>query len=308
MRIGIDETIQIISMTDNRYVQHLAVAYCSLLMNKDPETRFCLHVIYDELTRVNQMRLELIAEQHGAEIRFHRMEDGMRLNEWSSDPAFRAAYHKLSIPALASLISVSKAIYLDCDIVVMGDIGRLWETDLAGRVIGAVKDWRGAARRKDLNLPAGWPYFNAGVLLIDMDQWRARGITEKAVEFLRRYPDKLLYHEQDALNAVLQALWLELPAHWNCHSDPHSRKQELAELPTIIHFAGSSKPWHYDNDHPYQQEYYRYLHMTGWRSYEPEKNRSLVMKRFTKRLKKRFFPSAAYSWLNKIKSAFDKEG
>jgi lipopolysaccharide biosynthesis glycosyltransferase len=302
----IDETVDILSITDNRYVQHLAVAYCSLLTNKAPETRICLHVIHDELSRVNQMRLELIADQYGAEIQFHRL-DVKHLNVLNNDPFIKSAYYKLSMPAVPSLLSVSRAIYLDCDIIVTGNIGRLWETDLAGRVIGAVKDFRGAARRKDLNLPAGWPYFNAGVLLIDMEQWRSRGITEKAVAFIQRYPDKLLYHDQDAMNAVLQAQWLELPAHWNCHTNRFPREQAKIGLPMIIHFAGSSKPWHYDNDHPYQGEYYKYLQMTGWKSYEPEKNRSVVMKRFTKRLKKRFFPSAAYSWLTKIKSVLKEK-
>ncbi|TJY42742.1 glycosyltransferase family 8 protein [Cohnella pontilimi] len=298
----IDENIHVLSITDSRNVQHLAVTICSLLINKAPESRVCLHVLHDDLTRVNQMRLELIAEQYGAEIRFHRWEEMTDLHAGDVNPDLKAAYRKLSIPSLPSLLSVSRAIYLDSDIVVTGDISTLWATDLAGRVIGAVRDFRGAGRRKELNLPAGWPYFNAGVLLIDMDQWRGRGITEKAWAFIRRYPDKLLHHDQDALNAVLQAEWLELPVGWNCHTDRITRKQAMAGLPAIIHFAGESKPWHYDNDHPFQGEYYRYLRMTGWRSYEPEKNRSLVMKRFRKRLKKQLFPTAAYSWLTKLKS------
>jgi lipopolysaccharide biosynthesis glycosyltransferase len=87
-------------------------------------------------------------------------------------------------------------------------------------------------------------YFNAGVLLIDLDQWRRARISERALEHLAQHP-RTMFGEQDALNVACDGLWKKLDQRWN-FQDHHRTKitdLSLAERPIIVHFVTSMKPW-----------------------------------------------------------------
>lgn len=160
-------------------------------------------------------------------------------------------YARLLMPQVFSE-SVDRVIYLDADVVVLGDLGPLWDTDLEGSPYGAVidSDWKGNAERIGLsaNLQGRksdpGEYFNAGVLIVDLARWRQDRISEKALEFLERHPRTLLA-DQDALNATSNGMWKKLDSRWNCQHHPATgySKLRVEERPSIIHFAGKWKPW-----------------------------------------------------------------
>jgi len=144
--------------------------------------------------------------------------------------------------------SVRRVLYLDADILVLQDLRPLWETDLRGAVVGAVKDHildsqikadaRGVER-----FPRVQHYFNAGVLLIDLGQWRKHRISEQGLEYLKANPDSPLA-DQDALNVACDGRWLDLGVTWNFYDHFKTRISKLppSERPRIAHFVGQ-KPW-----------------------------------------------------------------
>lgn len=67
--------------------------------------------------------------------------------------------------------TVTRLIYLDADIICKGNILPLWQTDLQGKVLGAVRDWGEAKSCDRIGLKNG-RYFNSGVLLLDLTKWR----------------------------------------------------------------------------------------------------------------------------------------
>jgi lipopolysaccharide biosynthesis glycosyltransferase len=106
-----------------------------------------------------------------------------------------------------------------------------------------------AYTRPDLGLHHVGSYFNAGVLLISLAPWQQQRVAERAIEFLRNSPEKAIYLDQDALNAVLVQNWLPLDDKFNFtwRAIPHVSTPELHELvqtKTIIHFNTALKPWH----------------------------------------------------------------
>jgi lipopolysaccharide biosynthesis glycosyltransferase len=143
---------------------------------------------------------------------------------------------------------VHRVLYLDADLLVLDDLGPLWEMDLKGAVLGAVLD-----RILDPQLKACAPglekfprvrdYFNAGVLLIDLDRWRMERISETALEYLIRCPDSPLA-DQDALNVACDGRWTELGLHWNFydHFQTPILRIPPSDRPKIAHFTGQ-KPW-----------------------------------------------------------------
>src|ERR1700754_1405959 len=98
---------------------------------------------------------------------------------------------------------------MDVDTLVLGDLGELFTLDLGGRVLAAAIEPsdptlgspRGLEHHAEVGLPPDLPYFNAGVLVIDLDRWRADEVGVRAVEHVRRWaPDRM---DQDALNVAV---------------------------------------------------------------------------------------------------------
>ncbi len=83
-----------------------------------------------------------------------------------------------------------KLLYLDIDIMIAGDIRKLWDIDVTEYEYAAVKEKYGCwLIRPD--------YFNAGMLLLNMAKIRETGLLAKARELIRR--KKLLFADQSAI-------------------------------------------------------------------------------------------------------------
>jgi lipopolysaccharide biosynthesis glycosyltransferase len=145
--------------------------------------------------------------------------------------------------------SASRALYLDADILVLGDLRALWATDLEGNSAAAVTDHGldPLLRRRDPRcdgMPTVQRYFNAGVLLIDMSLWRQQQVGERAALYLAEHPNSP-YADQDALNHVLDGVWKDVGERWNyqCHHETSIERMSADSRPAVIHFVTSAKPW-----------------------------------------------------------------
>lgn len=173
---------------------------------------------------------------------------------------------------------VDRVLYLDADIVVVGSIAPLWSANLDGALMGAVDIPGSDQGVRLLGLTQEDGYFNAGVLLIDLQQWRAIRAETIVIDYIRKNADRIMY-DQDALNACFHACTKRLDYKWNVirpfYREPSELPLQPAEIETvrreaqIIHFNGGSKPWSYFCDHPRRDEYGRYLLMTAWSDYVP---------------------------------------
>lgn len=143
---------------------------------------------------------------------------------------------------------VTRVLYLDSDILVLGDIAALWSQDLGDAVVGAVIDGIDAKVKMNSALVAAVPrvahYFNAGVLLIDLARWKAERISERALDYLQRVPDSP-FSDQDALNVACDGLWTALDPRWNFQAHLRVRIADLTpgKRPAIVHFITNLKPW-----------------------------------------------------------------
>lgn len=174
-----------------------------------------------------------------------------------------------------------RVLYLDVDLVVTESVAPLWHADLAGALMGAV-DIPGSDRGVTLlGMRAEDGYFNSGVLLIDVAQWRATRAAEEALAYMQANPAVrgTPVFDQDALNACFHGRTKRLDYRWNVirpfFYDPPTLPLEPSTLARIcreariIHFNGASKPWSYFCDHPRRAEYQKYLRMTEWRDFVP---------------------------------------
>jgi lipopolysaccharide biosynthesis glycosyltransferase len=169
--------------------------------------------------------------------------------------------------------SVRKLIYLDSDLLVRGDIEELWNHDVDGLLLRAVP-WhlvKNIAHGRNLGIPTIDRYFNAGVLLINLQRWREINVTES---FLKCYDEKSELFEladQDCLNIVAAGQWQELPQSWNTgHQffvnrtmmDEPLAEKDYAEIlgnVRIVHFTTILKPWLLSSRHPFQRDFMKIL-------------------------------------------------
>jgi lipopolysaccharide biosynthesis glycosyltransferase len=174
------------------------------------------------------------------------------------------------------------ALWLDCDLLVLDDITVLFQRSLNGHTVCAVRDPFvqyvsspfGVHNWRELGLTNTKPYFNAGVMLINMVRWRASEVASHALQHIQRYGKKLYFNDQEALNAVIGDNWMTLDDRWNCSTNPfHAKKQNLgSDQPAIIHFAGRIKPWEVPDLGAAQDLYFQYLDKTSWRGTRPHRS------------------------------------
>lgn len=155
-------------------------------------------------------------------------------------------YARLMIDRLVGS-EVARILYLDCDMLVRDDIGVLFDTDLEGHSIGAVRDTSGAfitgqrdlRKNRDIFDPAD-PYFNAGLVLIDLAKWREADIIGRMEAAYASGVMQRIYYDQDLLNLIFKGKWLRLPWRWNVID---ARPVHEGVDPAIVHYTGETKPW-----------------------------------------------------------------
>jgi lipopolysaccharide biosynthesis glycosyltransferase len=270
--------MDIVFSCDDSYAQHLGVAITSLLKTQKDPSSLKIHIISAIKSSELRKRLQRQADPFGIGLSWlvpPKWENrGFKISHHIS----LTSYFRLAIPRLLDK-RISRALYLDCDLIVRKDLSPLWEIDLSNYAVAAVEE--GAAPTWEwLCLPKGAGYFNAGVLLLNLDLWRKEKITKSLLDYSQKYPDRIKYWDQDVLNGVLYGKRLPLHPKWNCQASffqPNYQRdrllahevQEAMREPHVLHFNSPTKPWHFMNTHPLKSEYFTYLSASEWRGYTP---------------------------------------
>lgn len=275
-----DDKIHISLASDDNYSQHLGVTIYSLLKNSKNPKRIFLHIVDGGINPENKKRLESISNSFNSKINWING-DLERFNNLSSfGHISKATYFRLVLPDI--LKKIRKLIYLDCDLIVEGDIEDIWNSDLNGNLLLAVKDSYESEvkRKKVLKIPSEYSFFNSGVLLVNCIKWRKDKVSKNTLGYIQKNSSLLVAPDQDALNALYYKDWGELPFEWNYYFDTLKRPEfknsnfHNSFKPKIIHFVSSSKPWSYLDIHPLKNRYWFYLKKTPWKNFK-EKDRNV---------------------------------
>jgi lipopolysaccharide biosynthesis glycosyltransferase len=141
---------------------------------------------------------------------------------------------------------------MDIDIVVLGDVVKIYNEDLEGYAIGGVydyvftekiSDWGKMHKTQDLELELDAPYFNSGILLFDCKQWRENKITEEMFEIEKQFHDRnLKFVDQDILNIKFSKQHKHLDKAYNYTTLDKIFDVKVDNI-IVRHFPGESKPW-----------------------------------------------------------------
>lgn len=241
-------------------------------------------------TKIPQHEIELAHQLLGKAVQIVDVSayaEGLNVN------TFRlgiATYLRLFADMLPEMQTFNRAIYLDCDVMVNVDLAALAVTDMIAPLVAAHDDQRyfDDEFRKRLSMPAGAPYFNAGVMLLDLDTIRRDRLFEKTRIFAEEHRDICKQHDQDALNIVFMNQWQTLHPKWNAMTN-FSGHIKYADA-YIRHFSWG-KPWWKRPLGVEQQamnEYYELTKDTPWASMYQGKSDHWGF--FVKRLGRSFDP------------------
>jgi lipopolysaccharide biosynthesis glycosyltransferase len=143
------------------------------------------------------------------------------------------------------------------------------------------------ANFRELGLQPTAPYFNAGVLLVDLAAWRAAEVTTKALACLEQHRRHVMFWDQYAMNVVMAGKWGPLDMRWNqgwhafkypnWQQSPFDREtfDRLRNDPYIIHFTTRFKPWH-GARHPLRKEFFKYVDRTAWTGWRPPRLQTML--------------------------------
>ena len=200
------ETIHIACNIDTSYVKYCIVMLTSLFENNQ-NVSFHIHVIAGELSAEARSLLYDWIEKHYSQTLtiYEAGEDLLKgCMIYGDSHISLATYYRIFLETILPQ-NLQKVIYLDCDLVVNGSILDFWNTDIKEVAVGCIEDmWSGKSDNYTrLHYNASFSYFNAGVLLVNLDYWRNIGFQQKAVKYISQHVNELIFNDQDVLNALL---------------------------------------------------------------------------------------------------------
>ena len=241
--------IPIFFSTDDNYIPYLDVAIASLLANASGAYAYRIIVLNTGLKKENVCKI-LQHQKENVQIDFVDITKEMEDIRSKLKDVYHfsiVTYYRLFIAPLFP--QYDKAIYLDCDLVVLGDIARLYEVDLGDNILGAAPE-QFVQNTKEFRLYAEHAlglnpdeYVNAGVLLMNLKEFRNQGIEERFIELISQYDFDLLDPDQAYLNYLCAGKIYILPNGWNKEPMPLVLQGEK----NIVHYALYKKPWQYED-------------------------------------------------------------
>ena len=256
---SITSEIPIFFSTDDNYIPFLDVAIRSLIANASKNFRYRIIVLN---TGLSQESIDTVKENEAAGFSIDFVDISREVEKIRS--SFKhvyhftvAAYYRLFIASLFP--QYKKIVYLDCDLVVTGDISKLYNTDLGDNIIAAAPEqfvqstpeFRAYAKYALGVDPDG--YVNSGVLVIDLEKFRQNQIKEQFVHLITKHNFDLIDPDQAYINYLCRGRIYTLANGWNKTPLPTECEGEK----NIVHYALYKKPWQYDDviDGEYFWEY-----------------------------------------------------
>ena len=276
--------MNILLSTDDNYVMPTGVLMTSIGENNGSDV--CYYILTNtEFSDESRDALTRVADKYGNTISFHFITPEMtKTLPFGRDDqpghVSIATYYRLFITEILPN-DVHKILYLDGDMIVRHNLSELWNTDLSGYAVGVVHDLDEVKESKDERLPYPMKdtgYFNAGMLLINVDYWRQNRCFKEFMAFIDKNQSAIIYHDQDVLNTVFydKKKWLPLTFNFQTRficlpeyqPDCSAFQDQIDRYkydPSIIHYVVSDKPWKISCFCPYRGAWRFYWRRSLWK-------------------------------------------
>lgn len=287
--------MNILYTLNDRFVPQVAAGICSLCENNKDIDNITFYIISKEIADENKTKLKEFGKTYNREVVIKELGDIKQYFDFEFDTT---GWNSI---VLARLIldkflpeDMEKILYLDGDTIVRGSIKDLWNINLDNYVLGAsIEPTVDKKRKKNLGLEFK-PYYNAGVLLVNLKKWREMGASKIILDYYKENNGKLFANDQDAINGSLAEYINTILPKYNFYNIFYQYSyrflnklmkpvqyigeenfKECVKNPTIIHYLGEERPWRKGNHHKYRNDYLKYLNKTPWKNQGMERGWNL---------------------------------
>ena len=225
----------------------LYVALTSLIQNCSDSSKLVLWFLCAGHSQKDKGKIEKLLKLEGFEGKFSFID----FDPYETFGSFRSlhgdwtSYGRL---ILVDFVPEDQVLYLDSDLVVEEDVLKLDRFNFEGHFIAAVGGGRfkftynNKFYTEKVGIDPDLEYFNAGVLLLNLREWRLKNIKEECLKIGRQHALELPSVDQSILNILCSGNFAKLPRSFNCEWSPVSSRPEVSTK-MILHFVGSPKPW-----------------------------------------------------------------
>ncbi|WP_270813300.1 glycosyltransferase family 8 protein [Hungatella effluvii] len=285
--------LYVVYASDDKFAEILGVSLTSLYENNKEMEQITVYVLNSGISDESKKKLESLSgiyerkELQWLEAKDITKELGM---EVAIDRGSLSQYARLFVSSVLPK-DLKRVLYLDCDIIIAQSLEELWDLDMHGKTVAALKDAFSKWYRMNIDLKPNDIMFNSGVMLIDLEKWREKNIEKKLTKFISGKNGKIQQGDQGTLNAILSKdVWCFEPRFntvtifydFSYKEMMTYRKppkgyyteievREATKHPVIIHFTTSflsRRPWVKGCQHRYLGEWEKYKKLSPWKDSE----------------------------------------
>lgn len=278
--------MNVLYASNDGYASFLGISLYSLLINNKEDDIINIYILSNGIQNENVLKITNMVNS------FHRNVFFIDITNIEGMIGFNINACGYNITTLARLFiddllpkEVQKILYLDCDIIVNGNIQGLWNTEISSFLIAATPEvYMPFDKKKNIGLEKSDIYYNAGMLLVNRKLWKEECLKEQFLDYYKEKNGELLYNDQDIINHCCKGRTAIVSPTFNFEPNVYyfpyyylkkinssyfkESKDEFKEMvknPKIIHFLGDERPWVKGNKNPYREIFYYYMEASGWK-------------------------------------------
>ena len=282
------DIIHIVYASDQNFAYFLGVSIVSLFENNLSLKEINLHILDCGIERQDKEKIEAVCNNYGrTKPHWIQAENISRELQMAVD-ADRGSLAQFARIFLSRHLDseINRVLYIDCDTICKGSLYEMWNLDMKGKTVAALKDAFSKYYRMNINLQQNDLMFNSGVMLVDMTRWREHNVENHILNFIKERNGFVEKGDQGALNAVLSHDCLCFDPTFNAitiffdfnYSEmlryrrppqyyTEEQLQNAVDNPVIIHYTISflsKRPWMKGCKHRYVDEWLKYKAMSPW--------------------------------------------
>jgi len=250
---------------DSAFLRYTAVSINSLVSNFSKDRKCEIYILNSDI-KDNEKQILDVYNRENVKIIFVDVKE--QLVNIGKDLPLRDYYSKTTYFRLfiAKMFpQFDKAIYIDSDTVVLGDMAQFFDTQIGKNIVGACReqvmvqtDVFGEYVEQVLGIDRN-NYFNAGVLLINCKKFREENVLGQFINLLSIY-NFVVTQDEDYLNVICEdnVFWIDQRWNTEVYGKIPVREKDIK----IIHYIMTSKPWHY-SDCRLEKYFWKYAESTS---------------------------------------------
>ncbi|MBR5376284.1 MAG: hypothetical protein IK139_03295, partial [Lachnospiraceae bacterium] len=179
--------IDILYQFNEKYAPYAGASIASVFENNKHLDEIRVFILGEDLSQNTKDRLSGFAAGHERKLIFIDTEELLEMMKDLGMPSYRGSYAANMRLFAGSLpqIDSERLLYLDSDTIADGRLDELIDHDMKGLPVAMILDSLVRKHKLRLGFTEEEPYFNSGVMLFDLKEWRERKCSERIAEHVK---------------------------------------------------------------------------------------------------------------------------